>query len=95
MFECGHLGAGARVEPVAPGIAEQIKCQDGQQNGKNGNTTMCGALNRWLRASLRMVPQLGIGARTPSPRKLVCLARLAGSGFALRLKTSLGSGWRR
>ena len=43
-----------------------------------GKITMCGASKRWLRASLIMAPQLAMGARTPTPRKLsVDSARIA------------------
>ena len=36
----------------------------------DGNTTMCGASNRWLRPSLSIAPQLGVGGAIPRPRKL-------------------------
>ena len=43
-----------------------------------GKTTMCGASNKWFRASLSIAPQLGIGASTPKPKKLsVASARIA------------------
>ena len=35
-----------------------------------GKITRCGASKRWPLASFSMAPQLGIGARTPRPRKL-------------------------
>ena len=35
LLEGSHLGAGARVEPVAPGIAEWIEGQDSWQDSKS------------------------------------------------------------
>jgi hypothetical protein len=48
-----------------------------------GMMTMCGASNRWLRASFSMEPQLGMGASTPRPRKLSVDSR-ADRAVALR-----------
>ena len=73
-----QVGAHARVEPVAEGVAQEIEGEDGGHHGERGKITRCGASKRWLRASLSMAPQLGMGARTPTPRKLsVDSARMA------------------
>ena len=30
------MGAGARIEPIAPGVAEQIEGEDGKHDGERG-----------------------------------------------------------
>src|SRR5262252_9813602 len=48
----------------------KLKDRTVNTSAKDGNTTMCGASNKWLRPSLSIAPQLGVGGAMPSPRKL-------------------------
>src|ERR1700723_645859 len=56
----------------------RLKARTAVITARAGKITRWGASNRWPRASFSMAPQLGIGARTPKPRKLrVDSARIA------------------
>src|ERR1700726_1568605 len=70
----------------------RLKARTAVMTASAGKITRCGASKRWLRASLSMAPQLGMGAMTPTPRKLsVDSARIAP---AMAMVACTRMGWR-
>ncbi len=73
-----EVRAGARVEPVAQGVAQKIKRKDGEHDGQGGKHDKVRRVEEVAAGVVEHGAPTGMGASTPRPRKLsVDSARIA------------------